>query len=75
MKENTFEQKKKQLEQELNESGLKEVYGEVILDIIPEINEISRRISAECGRQVMDNISWRIKTQGNFSGLCIGDTE
>ena len=62
MKENTFEQKKKQLEQELNESGLKEVYGEVILDIIPEINEISRRISAECGRQVMDNISWRIKT-------------
>ena len=62
MKENSFEQKKRKLEQELNESGLKAVYAEVIWDIIPEINEVSRRISAECGRQVMDNISWRIKT-------------
>ena len=62
MKENSFEQKKRKLEQELNESGLKAVYAEVIWDIIPEINEVSRRISAECGRQVMDNITWRIKT-------------
>ncbi len=62
VKEDSFEQKKKQIEQELEESGLKNIYSEVIWDIIPEINEVSRRISAECGRQVMDNVTWRIKS-------------
>ena len=43
MREDSFEQKRRQLEQELEESGLKKIYSEVIWDIIPEINEISQR--------------------------------
>ena len=62
VREDSFEQKRRQLEQELEESGLKKIYSEVIWDIIPEINEISQRLSMEYGRQIMDNISWRIKS-------------
>lgn len=57
-----FEEKKEILERELSESGLRKVYSEVIWDIIPLLNELNRRLSAECGRQIMENISWRIKT-------------
>lgn len=62
MKEKIWEEKKEALARELEESGLKKIYTEVIWDIIPEINEISQRLSMKMGRQVMDNISWRIKT-------------
>lgn len=61
MREKTFEEKEKRLAKEFEESKLEEIYTAVILDIIPEINEISQRISREYGRQVMDNLSWRIK--------------
>ena len=62
MREDSIQQKRRQLEQELEESGLKKIYSEVIWDIIPEINEISQRLSIEYGRQIIDNISWRIKS-------------
>ena len=62
MKEKRWEEKKAVLAKELEESGLKKIYTEAIWDIIPEINDISQRVSIKVGRQVMDNISWRIKT-------------
>lgn len=62
MKEKRWEEKKTVLAKELEESGLKKIYTEAIWDIIPEINDISQRVSIKVGRQVMDNISWRIKT-------------
>lgn len=62
VKEKRWEEKKTVLAKELEESGLKKIYTEAIWDIIPEINDISQRVSIKVGRQVMDNISWRIKT-------------
>lgn len=62
MKEKRWEEKKTVLAKELEESDLKKIYTEAIWDIIPEINDISQRVSIKVGRQVMDNISWRIKT-------------
>ena len=61
-REDLFEEKKKILEEELDKSGLKTVYSEVIWDMVPVLNELGGRLSQECGRPVMDNISWRIKS-------------
>lgn len=62
MKDKIGEEKKKILEKDLEKSGLKKIYTEAIWDIIPKINDISQKISIKMGRQVMDTISWRIKT-------------
>lgn len=51
-----------QIRQQMEEQKLKEIYSEIIWDLIAEINEINGRLSRECGRQVMDNITWRVKT-------------
>ena len=50
-----------QMARDMKEYHLKEICTELIWDLIPQINEINVRLSKECGRQVMDNITWRVK--------------
>lgn len=46
----------------MEKCNLNKTYSDIIWDIIPELNEINRRLSIECGRQVMDNLTWRVKS-------------
>ncbi|MDO5145521.1 MAG: GTP pyrophosphokinase [Eubacteriales bacterium] len=62
VKEAGCEEEVKRLKKELKEYGFKQLYSEVIRDMIPEINEIGGRLSKKYGRPVMDNISWRVKS-------------
>ena len=51
-----------QIRHQMEEEKLRELYMEVLWDLIAEINEINARLSRKCNRQIMDNITWRIKT-------------
>ena len=51
-----------EIRQQIEECRLKDVCSEIIWDLIAEINEINGRLSRECGRQIMDNITWRVKS-------------
>lgn len=51
-----------EIRRKMEEYRLKEIYSEIIWDLIAEINEINVRLSKECGRQIMDNITWRVKS-------------
>lgn len=62
MEKEKQEERIRALAEEMKAGGLKEMYQEVIWDVIPQINEVNRRLSQECGRPVMDNITWRVKT-------------
>ncbi len=56
------EEKIRRMETEMKACQVREMCQEVIWDVIPQINEVNRMLSEECGRLVMDNITWRVKT-------------
>lgn len=46
---------------------LHQICSEIIWDVIPEINEINQRLSRECGHQVMENMTWRVKSPDSIA--------
>lgn len=51
-----------EIRHQMEEQSLRELYTEIIWNLIGEINEINDRLSRKCNRPIMDNITWRIKT-------------